>query len=176
MGNLITSAVNFGVPSAMPARQIASVHPDFLALTAQLDLKFSRLMALKPIVAEQVPTDTPLGGVYLFSENNVALYAGRTKRKIGVRIRSHFNTAPDCAFAWLLARDVTGFKATYRTADSRIELLKRPAFRAAYDAAKLRIRKMHVRYVHEADPLRQTLLEVYVAVVAQAKHNDFETH
>ena len=32
---------------------------------------------------------------------------------------------------------------------------------------------MSVRHVHEPEPLRQTLLEIYVAVVAEAKYNDF---
>ena len=44
------------------------------------------------------------------------------------------------------------------------------------DDAKARIRKMSVRYVHEPEPLRQTLLEIYVAVVAEAKYNDFSPH
>ena len=35
---------------------------------------------------------------------------------------------------------------------------------------------MHVRYVHEPEPLRQALLEIYVAVVAEAKYNKFDTH
>lgn len=82
----------------------------------------------------------------------------------------------DCPFAWLLTREITGFKPTYRTTGSRKELLTRPDFFRVYEECKKRIRKMHVRYVHEPDPLRQTLLEVYTAVVSQAKHNDFDTH
>ena len=35
---------------------------------------------------------------------------------------------------------------------------------------------MDVRYVEEADPLRQTLLEVYTAVSSKSKYNDFDTH
>ena len=35
---------------------------------------------------------------------------------------------------------------------------------------------MHVRYVHEPEPLRQALLEIYVAVVTRAEYNSFETH
>lgn len=150
--------------------------PSFRSLTEQLDAKYRLLMQLPPIVAENVPNDTPVGGVYLFTENDVALYAGRTKRKLGVRIRNHFSTAPDCPFAWLLAREITGFKPTYRTTGSRKELLTRPDFFRVYQESKDRIRKMHVRYVHEPDPLRQTLLEVYTAVVSRAKHNDFDTH
>lgn len=40
----------------------------------------------------------------------------------------------------------------------------------------MRIRKMDVRFVEEADPLRQTLLEIYIAVSANSRYNDFDTH
>ena len=35
---------------------------------------------------------------------------------------------------------------------------------------------MHIRYVHEPDPVRRTLLEIYVAVATKAEYNDFDTH
>ena len=35
---------------------------------------------------------------------------------------------------------------------------------------------MQVRYVQEADPLRQALLEIYAAVVLATPYNDFNTH
>lgn len=150
--------------------------PVFSGLTDQLDAKYRALIAMEPLVAEAVPGDTPTGGVYLFSEHGVHLYAGRTKRKLCVRIRNHFSSAPDCPFAWLLAREITGLRATYRQKGSRKDLLSQPEFARVYQAQKARIRKMQVRYVEESDPLRQTLLEIYTAVVARAKHNDFDCH
>ena len=51
-----------------------------------------------------------------------------------------------------------------------------PDFMKAYDDARKRIRNMHVRYVSELDPVRQTLLEIYVAVATDAEYNDFDTH
>jgi len=35
---------------------------------------------------------------------------------------------------------------------------------------------MDVRFVGEADPLKQALLEIYVSVVGKTKYNDFNTH
>lgn len=131
---------------------------------------------MEPIVAEDIPTDTPVGGIYLFSERDAPMYAGRTKRMISVRIRNHFSTAPDCPFAWLLAREATGLQPTYRKEGSRGNLLSQPDFARVYQEQKDRIRRMHVRYVGEADPLRQALLEIYTAVVSRTKHNDFGTH
>jgi hypothetical protein len=133
-------------------------------------------MAMQPCTAEKIPNNTPKGGVYLFSEKGIHLYVGRTKRKICKRIRGHFSTAKDCPFAWRLARDKTGFKASYKKEGSRTHLLSKREFYQIYEAAKKQIRKMDVRFVEEVDPLRQTLLEIYVTVATRAKHNDFDCH
>jgi hypothetical protein len=138
--------------------------------------KCEALLAMRPVAAHDIPRDTCLGGVYLFSEGSTHLYAGRTKRPIGVRIRNHFSTAPDCPFAWLPAREATGRKATYTRDGSRKALLADAAFKAEYERAKKRIREMSVRYVHEPDPTSQALLEIYVAVATGARYNDFDTH
>ena len=76
-----------------------------------------------------------------------------------------------------IAREKTGrTKATYKKEGSRNHLLTQPDFKKAYENAKTRIRKMDVRFVGEPDPLKQALLEIYVAVVSDAKFNDFDTH
>ena len=41
---------------------------------------------------------------------------------------------------------------------------------------KARIRDMNVRFVAEADPTRQALLEIYAATVLNTPYNDFENH
>jgi hypothetical protein len=148
----------------------------FKDIVDALEGQWQALLTMAPVIARDVSNATPVGGVYLFSENGEHLYAGRTKRRIVVRIRNHFSTAPDCPFAWLLARESTGKKAMYMPDGSHRVLLTNPAFKAEYERAKDRIRRMHVRYVHEPDPLRQALLEIYVAIAAEARYNDFDTH
>ena len=153
------------------------MNPRFAALLEDLDDKYQELLARPPVAASDIASGMPKGGVYLFSEGGVHLYAGRTKRHIHTRVRNQFGASPDAAsFPWLIARESTGMRATYRQRGSRRELLSDPKFSKAYDDAKARIRKMSVRYVHEPEPLRQTLLEIYVAVVAEAKYNDFSPH
>ena len=51
-----------------------------------------------------------------------------------------------------------------------------PAFASAFEVAKARIRAMQVRFVEVADPIRQTILEVYVALALSTPYNDFDTH
>lgn len=149
----------------------------FKTLIEGLHKKYESLISMSPVTVDTVPDDCPVGGVYLFSENKIHLYAGRTKRKIKTRLKGHVNTAQDCPFAWHLAREKTGsIKATYKKEGSRNHLLTQPDFKQAYEAAKARIRKMDVRFAGESDPLKQALLEIYVAVVSGAKFNDFDTH
>jgi len=148
----------------------------FRNLVEALDGRYRVLLAMQPKIAEGVPNNTPVGGIYLFSEGTNHLYVGRTKRSIAVRIRDHFSTAPDCPFAWLLAREATGRKATYTPKGSRKALLSDPVFKAEYERAKNRIRRMEVRYLHEPDSIRQALLEIYVAIASNTRYNDFNTH
>ncbi len=149
----------------------------FKEIVSGLNKKYLALISMTPVTIDTVPADCPIGGVYLFSENGESLYVGRTKRKIYDRLKAHVNTADDCPFAWHLARDKMGVtKATYQKKGSRKYLLSQPEFRKAYESAKKRIRKMDVRFVSEQDPLKQALLEIYVAVSSNAKYNDFDTH
>ena len=51
-----------------------------------------------------------------------------------------------------------------------------PDFKAAFDAAKARVREMDFRYVEEPDPVRQCVLEIYCAVALETPYNDFDNH
>ena len=54
--------------------------------------------------------------------------------------------------------------------------MENPEFVAAFDSAKARIRNMDLRFVEETDPVRQALLEIYVAEVLGTPYNDFDNH
>ena len=56
------------------------------------------------------------------------------------------------------------------------DLMTDPEFVEAFVDAKQRISRMDVRYVEETHPLRQALLEMYVAVALNTPYNDFDTH
>ncbi|MFN7263885.1 MAG: hypothetical protein ACK5T5_03010, partial [Phenylobacterium sp.] len=49
-------------------------------------------------------------------------------------------------------------------------------FKAAFDAAKAKVRAMEFRYVEETDPIRQSVLEIYCAVALETPFNDFDNH
>lgn len=134
---------------------------------------------MPPLTTGTLPKRMPRSGVYLFSEGARHLYVGRSNR-LRSRIRRHgvenakHNVA---AFAFRLAREATGNTvATYRTDGSRRQLVQNSVFAAAFRDAKTRVRSMSVRFVEEADQLKQALLEIYVAVALNTPYNDFDTH
>ena len=154
------------------------MNPHFAEVIEILDPSFRRLLAMEPVKPVSLPKRMPKEGVYLFSEDREHLYAGRSKDirgRIGRQSRPGA-THRMAAFAFRLAREATGhLDASYKKEGSRSKLIQDPAFRAAFDQAKIRIREMDVRFVEESDPVCQALLEIYVAVSLRTPYNDFRT-
>jgi predicted GIY-YIG superfamily endonuclease len=144
-----------------------------------LEPQFQRLVAMTPVKYGSLPRQLPSRGVYLFSDGQSHLYVGRTN---GLRQRLQNHCRPSgshftATFAFRMARQDTGHvKATYNKAGSREALIRDPEFARAFEAAKRRVAAFDIRYVEEADPTRQVLLEIYSATVLGTPYNDFENH
>ena len=152
----------------------------FRAYVESLRPKLERLLAMPPVKPTCLPSQMPKAGVYVFSEAGRHLYVGRSNDIRG-RIGRHSRpgaTHRMAAFAFRLAREATGnLRASYKKGEgSRAGLMENLTFVDAFTSAKARICRMDLRYVEETDPVRQTLLEVYVAVVLEARYNDFYNH
>jgi len=151
----------------------------FANIVESLEPSFTKLLEMEPVTPLFLPSMMPKAGIYLLSEAEQHLYVGRS-RDIRRRIRFHSRpgaTYKMAAFAFRLAREATGnLAATYKKKGSRADLMGIPEFRDAFDTAKERIRGMNLRYVEEIDPVRQAVLEIYVAVSLQTPYNSFETH
>jgi len=139
--------------------------------------KYEALMSMVPVHLDALPRRMPKRGVYLLSEQDRHLYAGRSNC-LRTRLRNHVRDSHHTAtLAFLMARiHTTKIQPSYRPHGSRADLLCEPEFRAAFDAARDRMRVMDIRYVEEADPVRQALLEIYVALASAAKYNSFDNH
>jgi predicted GIY-YIG superfamily endonuclease len=153
---------------------------EFLAHVEALKPKLTALLQMEPVKPTMLPKSMPRAGVYLLSDGDEHLYVGRSNN-IRARIGRHCRpgaTHRMAAFAFRLARHATGrLDATYKAGEgSRAALVLEPAFSEAFSGAKARIREMNLRFVEESDPVRQALLEVYVALAVKAKHNDFDNH
>jgi len=154
--------------------------PKFKLVVESLQGSFERLTAFVPINAGHEWSKDDTAGVYLFTENGVPLYVGRTnnlKRRYSLQTRtsSRHNQA---VFAFRLAREATGYtKVAYKKGEgSRAWLGQHPPFLEAFNAAKRRVAAMDYRYVIEPDPVRQCILEVYCAVALNTRYNDFDNH
>lgn len=134
---------------------------------------------MQPHTVPTLSRDIPDRGIYLFSDDAIHLYVGRTNT-LRSRLQNHCRpSSPQnkAAFAFRLAREATGqLVASYQTNGSREQLMEDPQFAQAFADAKDRIRQMSVRFVEERDPIRQCLLEVYAAIVLQTPYNDFDNH
>lgn len=157
--------------------------PTFSNYIQTLDSSLAKLLAMRPERRQSLSPQVPQQGVYSLSEGDDHLYVGRTDRgKNGMRDRILMHSRPSAndntaTFAFRLAREATRHvDASYRTRGSRKDLMADPVFEQAFVEAKKRIREMDVRYVEEQHPVRQALLEIYVAVALQARYNDFGTH
>src|SRR5258708_34954559 len=155
------------------------MNPAFKQFVEMLHPSFERLMQMAPLRMAVLPTKLPEKCIYLFSEGQDHLYVGRTRR-LRQRLRQHSIEAAQhnqAVFAFKLAREATGrLTAAYSAAGSRLALCAEPAFAEAFHKAKARVRNMDLRFVEEADPTRQALLEIYASVVLRTKYNDFDTH
>jgi len=155
------------------------MNAEFADIVSGLEPALRALLAAAPSKPLEVSPRAPDVGVYLLSEGTTPLYVGRSNR-VRRRLGNHCRVGAShrmAAFAFRLAREATGnLKATYRPEGSRTALMGQPDFVRAFDAARARIREMDVRVVGEADPVRQTILEVYVATALGTRYNDFDTH
>ena len=122
-----------------------------------------------------LPRNAPRRAVYLFSDGNDTVYVGRTnylQRRYRQHIGGRHNDAP---FAFKIARHATGYLSA-KGGPTRIQLQGDPAFASAFAAARKRVSTLQFRWVEVEDPNLQYLLEIYVALVLRATHNDFENH
>jgi hypothetical protein len=150
--------------------------PRFAAEFESLHGSYESLIGQAPRVREARWPREKLAGIYLFSEGDRHLYVGRSNN-IRQRYSGHWGAGAIGSFAMKLAREITNRPATYRAGPgSQKDLLADPAFRHVFAQQKARISDMHFRYVEEASPVRQCLLEVYCAVVLCTPYNDFDNH
>lgn len=152
------------------------MHPDFAAMVEALHPKYERLIACPPHTGSVLlAKDVPPCAVYVFSEGADHLYVGRTDR-LRSRHKEHWSGRENGApFAFKLARERTGLLKA-KGGLTRKKLEAHPPFAAAFKEARDRVAAMEFRWVEEADPNRQCLLEIYATLALGARFNDFINH
>ncbi len=155
------------------------MHNVFRDLINSLEPKVDQLLKSAPVTYVTLPRGIPKRAIYLFSEGENHLYVGRTNN-LRSRLRGHCTPSAThftATFAFRIAREKTGhLKATYTTEGSRANLCNDPVFGPAFLEAKRRVANMNLRFIEEIEPVKQALLEIYVATVLGTKYNDFDNH
>lgn len=118
----------------------------------------------------------PKMGIYVFYENDLPIYVGRTNR-MKKRLNEHSKNSSrhtSATFAFNLAKE----KAKDTTIDlnqRRKDLEADPLFSKIYTQEKERVSKMKIKVIEIEDPVVQTLFEVYVHLELNTK-NEFKNH
>ena len=146
----------------------------FRAYIEQLPDLLNRLTSA-PALTRMELQDEPSQGVYVFYEDNKAIFAGRSDhlkeylRSQGRPGSDQFTASIAFGFAKQEAADA-GYPFTTNAAALGDSMLK-----AYFAKAKARMAKMLIRVVEVKDPIEQMLLVLYSSLELQTS-NQFETH
>ena len=113
-------------------------------------------------------------GVYVMYEGERPMYVGRSDN-LATRLLEHGQPSggsETASFAFNIAKEE--FPNTCPM--SRKDLQRNEEFQSHFDIAKERVRKMKVRVVGVANPIEQTILEVYAHMELDTPYNSFENH
>lgn len=116
-------------------------------------------------------------GIYLFHENNVPIYVGRSN-SIKSRLRIHrTGDHMGASFAFRLAA-IEAQEKGIDLSDAKTRKAKalHPEFKEVFNKAKTRVGDMHVQWVLIDDSITQALFEMYVHLELKTPYNDFNNH
>ncbi len=133
----------------------------------------------QPYMRDELPTNLNQG-IYVFYENEIPKYVGRSGRKGRFKTRllehgrpsSGHNTA---TFAFLIAKEKAG-KLGINLEKTRDVLEKDKKFKELYLEEKKRVSKMKIKVIEIEDPIIQTLFEVYASLELETPYNEWRTH
>lgn len=151
----------------------------FRDIERQLPRLLDSLVAAPAYRRGKEPPAPAIAGVYLFTEDGVHRYVGRTRnanRRLGEHTRpsSKENSAP---FAFNIAK-AEARRAGFDVAGTRQEVAAIAGFAPYFSDAKEHVRAMEFRVVEIVDPAMSTIFEVYasIALGTEGEFNLFETH
>ena len=150
--------------------------------------KFSEYIRRMPILLNELKAtpllnrneleDIPKSGIYVFYENDKALYVGRSNR-IKLRIQEHSRPSSDhysATLAFNMAKEKVNYKRNEHRLTTRNELEKAPGFEKAFFLARKQVAEMQVKVIEIEDQIEQAMFEIYVSLALGTELNDFSTH
>ena len=147
----------------------------FKEIIDQFPLKMEKIKN-SPVITINDLNNIPKRGIYVFYENDIPIYVGRSER-LKSRLKEHSQQSSghtSATFAFNIAKQ-DAKKADIDINRQRKDLEHDPEFANIYRAAKERVAKMQIRVIGIEDPIEQTLFEVYVSLEL-GTNNEWGTH
>jgi hypothetical protein len=141
--------------------------------------QFPRLMeelTISPFITKSDLKDLPEHGIYVFYENGIPMYVGRSER-LKSRLKEHSQQSSghtSATFAFNIAKQ-DAKESGIDINKPRRDLERNPQFAQKYKDAKDRVSKMQIKAIEIDDPVEQTLFEVYAALEL-GTNNEWRTH
>lgn len=154
-----------------------SVSNQFEKVIAKMPVLFNALRRSSLLSRDNLGA-LPKRGVYVFYENDVPLYVGRSNR-LRRRLIEHSRPSSlhnSATFAFILAVEEAEKQGIDCRSQKRDVLQVEPAFEDIYSRAKTRVSDMKIKITEVNDPIEQTVFEVYVALKLNTPYNSFENH
>ncbi len=149
----------------------------FDQIIAKMPKLFKELES-KPFLTRANLARIPEQSIYVFYENNKAIYVGRSNR-MKERIQEHGRQSSDnysATFALRLAKEEYGRNHVIPKSMTNKDLLNLSDFKLLFSRAKERVAGMKIRVLKSEDQVEQTLFEIYAQLELNTKYNDFTTH
>lgn len=150
--------------------------PNFLDLTNKMDLYLDKLQTVERDKIKG--TLQGLKGVYVFFEDDVPVYVGKTDNLVR-RLSEHAREGSknnDANFAFKIAKLEWFEQNKLEEKITRKFLDQLPEFSSTFKKAKSRVGNMTMKYVPIDDPYEQYLFEFFAALHFKTKYNEFKNH
>ncbi len=142
----------------------------FNQLVAKMPELLKTLDESQPFLIKDNLTDLPKQGVYVFYENDRAMYVGRSNR-LKERLREHSQSRQH--YSATLAIKIA--KKNMSTLQTVKQLMDNEDFKKEFKDARDRIARMKIRCVKIENQIEQAMFEIYAHLERGTELNDFKT-
>jgi len=151
----------------------------FKEYTDKMQSRFQELSEKEPIARGEIgkdPEKVPQQGVYVFYENDIAMYVGRSNR-LKERLREHSQSRQHYS-ATLAIKIAKRNMPTLQNEERKPtvkQLMDNEDFKKEFEYARDKIAKMKIRCVKIEDQIEQAMFEIYAHLELDTEFNDFKT-
>jgi hypothetical protein len=153
---------------------------EFNEIISKFPERLEKLKASQSFSRDELKSMSEEQGIYVFYEQSIPMYVGRSGRKGRFKTRIQEHSRPSsghgtATFAFMIAKE-DAEQDGINIEKSRHNLENEPSFAELYQQAKVRVSNMQIKVIEIDDPIEQTLFEVYAALELNTPYNEWDTH